>query len=173
MATTTETKKKTTTAAKPRAAAKKKEAPAKKAPVKTVVEKTVFKDGSYIYALGRRKTSVAKVYLIKNGKGLFTVNGRPMEEFFTTYEGREIVRGPLKASGQETAVDVSAQVIGGGINGQAESIRLGISRAMVELNPTYRTVFKKLGFMSRDPRAKERKKFGLKKARKSPQWSKR
>ena len=68
---------------------------------------------------------------------------------------------------------VDVFVIGGGINGQAESIRLGISRAMVELNPTYRTVFKKLGFMSRDPRAKERKKFGLKKARKSPQWSKR
>lgn len=167
---TTETKKKTT-AAKPRAAAKKKEAAAPA--TKTVVEKPVLKAGSYIYAIGRRKTSVAKVYLIKNGKGLVTVNGRPMEEFFTTFEGREIVRGPLKASGQETAVDVSAQVMGGGINGQAESVRLGISRAMCELNPTYRTVFKKLGYMSRDPRAKERKKFGLKKARKSPQWSKR
>lgn len=159
--------KKKTTAAKPRAAAKKKEA----APA--VAEKQTFKAGTYHYALGRRKTSVSKVYLIKNGKGLITINGRPMEEFFTTYEGREIVRGPLKATGQETALDVSAHVQGGGINGQAESVRLGIARAMCEMNPAFRTVLKKLGYMSRDPRAKERKKFGLKKARKSPQWSKR
>lgn len=164
----TETKKKTT-AAKPRAAAKKKEVTT----TKTVVEQPVLKAGSYVYALGRRKTSVAKVYLIKNGKGLITVNSRPMEEFFTTFEGRKIVTDALKATGQETAIDISAQVMGGGINGQAEAVRLGIARAMCEMNPAFRTVLKKLGYMSRDPRAKERKKFGLKKARKSPQWSKR
>ena len=133
----------------------------------------VANDGSYIYAIGRRKTSVARVRVVKGGKGKITVNDRPMEDYFTTYELRNIVLGALKASGQENAVDVVASCNGGGIRGQAESVRLGISRALCELNPTFRKALKKLGYLMRDPRAKERKKFGHKKARRSPQWSKR
>jgi small subunit ribosomal protein S9 len=160
----------------------KKKAPAKKAPAKKA-EKTEkkeavevaepLKSGSYIYAIGRRKTAIAKVYLIKNGKGLITVNGQPMTEYFGTFETRDMVTSPLKIAGQETAVDVSAHTSGGGLKGQADAVRLGISRALCELNPTYRKTLKKLGFLKRDPRAKERKKFGLKKARRAPQWSKR
>ena len=138
-------------------------------------EETVLagKVGAFISALGRRKTSIARVRLIKNGTGAFTVNGKPVDEYFTTYELRSIVKNALKVSGQETAVDVSALVEGGGIRGQAESVRLGISRALIILNPTFRKTLKKMGFLMRDPRAKERKKPGLKKARRAPQWSKR
>lgn len=131
------------------------------------------KGGSWIYALGRRKTSIARVRLVKNGKGMITVNGKPFDRYFGTFELRDIVTSPLKIVGQETAVDVSASVEGGGVRGQAESVRLGLSRALVTLNPAYRKTLKKLGYLMRDPRAKERKKFGLKKARRAPQWSKR
>lgn len=127
----------------------------------------------YLYGLGRRKTSIARVRLHKKGKGKITINGRPMEEMFTTYELRSIVQNALKVSGQETALDVEAFTTGGGIRGQAEAVRLGISRALIILNPTFRKTLKKMGFLTRDPRAKERKKFGLKKARRAPQWSKR
>ncbi len=166
----------------------KKKAPAKKAATKkvakvadadaeTVVEAEAVtetsKGGSYIYAIGRRKTAIAKVRLIKNGKGLYTVNGKPMEEFFTTWESRSMVTSPVKIAGLEGAVDVSAMTTGGGLMGQAEAVRLGISRALIELNPTYRKTLKKLGYLMRDPRAKERKKPGLRKARRAPQWSKR
>lgn len=150
---------------------------AKKAPAKKkeaeVVETPVLAGGSYIYALGRRKTAIAKIYLIKNGKGTITVNGKPMEKYFTTFESRDMVISPIKTAGLEGAIDVSVQAHGGGQLGQADATRLGISRALIELNPTYRKTLKKLGFLMRDPRAKERKKFGLKKARRAPQWSKR
>jgi small subunit ribosomal protein S9 len=96
-----------------------------------------------------------------------------MDEYFTTFELHTIVTAPLKICGQETAVDINAHAEGGGIRGQAEAVRLGMSRALTELNPTYRTTLKKMGFLSRDPRVKERKKPGLKKARRAPQWSKR
>ena len=129
--------------------------------------------GSYVYALGRRKTSIARVRVVKNGKGMITINGKPMEKYFTTYELRNMVTSPLKMAGQETAVDVSAMCQGGGGRGQAEAVRLGISRALIIINPTFRKTLKKLGFLTRDPRAKERKKPGLKKARRAPQWSKR
>lgn len=161
----------------------KKKAPAKKPAVKKVAKADeatstasvveTSKGSSFIYALGRRKTAIAKVRLIMNGKGLITVNGRPMEEVFNTYESRMMVNSPLKMSGLEGTLDVSAETNGGGILGQAEAVRLGISRALIELNPTYRTVLKKLGFLMRDPRAKERKKPGLRKARRAPQWGKR
>lgn len=169
-----------------------KKAPAKRAPRKKVekvadealevLEKTQEEDasagkaakgGSYIPAVGRRKTSVARVRLIKNGKGLVTINSRPMEEYFTTYDLRDQVLSPLKLTGQETAVDVSVKVDGGGIRGQAEAVRHGLSRALIELNPTYRKSLKKLGYLTRDSRKRERKKFGLKGARRAPQWSKR
>ena len=129
--------------------------------------------GSWIPAVGRRKTSIARVRLIKNGKGAITVNGKKMEDYFTTYDLREQVSQPLKISGQENAVDVSVLVQGGGIRGQAEAARHGISRALIVLNPTFRKALKKLGYLTRDARKRERKKFGLKGARRAPQWSKR
>jgi small subunit ribosomal protein S9 len=146
-------------------------------PEAVVSEETVAAEaargGSLLYALGRRKTAIARVRVIKNGKGLVTVNAKKAETFFPTFELQSIVTGPLKVTGQETAVDVSAQVEGGGVHAQAEAVRLGISRALIQLNPTFRKTLKKLGYLTRDPRAKERKKFGLKRARRAPQWSKR
>lgn len=131
------------------------------------------KGGSFIPTVGRRKTSVARVRLIKNGKGLVTVNGRKFDEYFNTYDLRAQIVNPLKAVGQDASVDVSAKVNGGGTRGQAEAIRHGIARALIVLNPTFRKTLKKLGYLKRDPRQKERKKPGLKSARRSPQWSKR
>lgn len=131
------------------------------------------KGGSFIPAVGRRKTSVARVRLIKNGKGAITINGRKMTDYFSTYDLREQLTQPLHVTGQETAVDVSVMVHGGGIRGQAEAARHGLSRALVQLNPTFRKTLKKLGYLTRDARKRERKKFGLKGARRAPQWSKR
>ena len=164
---------------KPKAEAKK--APAKKATAKkTAAKKPAAKKvektpaaGEYIYGRGRRKSASARVRVVKNGEGIITVNDRPMKEYFPTFELQGIVTAPLKTCGQETAVDVMIKTEGGGIKGQAEAARLGMSRALIELNPTYRTTLKKLGYLSRDARVKERKKPGLKKARRAPQWSKR
>lgn len=129
--------------------------------------------GSWIGAVGRRKTSIARVRLIKNGKGAITVNGRALDKYFGTQELRNTVKHPLTMVGLESGVDLSASVKGGGIRGQAEAVRLGLCRTLIILNPAYRKTLKKLGYLTRDPRAKERKKFGLKKARRAPQWSKR
>ncbi len=175
----TTTKKKTdqeeTLKKTPRKRAAKKEVVENAAVVETseVAAAEAAKGGSFIPAVGRRKTAVARVRLIKNGKGMITVNGKKMEDYFSTFDLREQVASPLKAVGQKTAVDVSAKVVGGGILGQAQAVRQGISRALVELNPTFRTALKKLGFLTRDSRKRERKKFGHKSARRSPQWSKR
>jgi small subunit ribosomal protein S9 len=169
----TETKKKTaSTAVKaPRAKAVKKpkevEAAAEAAPAARL------EAGSYINGLGRRKTAIARVKLVKNGTGQIKVNGRDAEVCFPGFELGGLVKMALKVVGIETGMDVIATVTGGGMRGQAEAVRLGVARALVELNPTYRKVLKKLGYMTRDPRSKERKKPGLKKARRSPQWSKR
>ncbi len=138
----------------------------------TVASKNA-KGGSFIPAVGRRKSSIARVRLIKNGKGLITVNGKVLADYFGTYDLRTQVEAPLKAIGQADAVDISAKVEGGGVRGQAEAIRHGIARALIQLNPTFRKTLKKLGYLSRDPRKKERKKPGLKSARRAPQWSKR
>lgn len=132
-----------------------------------------LKGREYLYALGRRKTSRAQVRIYKNGKGTMFVNGIPLEKYFTEVAARDAVKSPLVAVGQDSKVDVSAVVSGGGKMGQAESVVLGIARALIELNPTFRANLKKSGFLTRDPRAKERKKPGLKRARRSPQWSKR
>lgn len=150
---------------------------AKKAPAKAAAEEAkpelVAPTGEYIYALGRRKTSVSKVRLFKKGSGQITVNGRPLEDYFGPLELRNLITGTLQAVGLEGTVDISADAQGGGVRGQADALRLGLSRALIELNPVWRKTLKKMGNLTRDPRAKERKKFGLKKARRAPQWSKR
>ena len=121
---------------------------------------------------GRRKEAIARVRLIP-GTGAMTLNGRPLEEYFPTRAHRMIVAGPLRIAGRDKDLDVVARIEGGGVAGQAGALRLGIARALIELDPELRPALKKEGFLSRDAREKERRKYGLKKARKAPQFSKR
>ena len=121
---------------------------------------------------GRRKESVARVRLVP-GTGSFELNGRPLEEYFTTRAHRMTVTAPLRLVGREKEFDVVAKIHGGGVNGQAGALRLGIARALLELDPELRGQLKAEGFLRRDAREKERRKYGLKKARKAPQYSKR
>ena len=127
----------------------------------------------YLYGTGRRKSSVARVHLFPNGTGSITINGRDIEEYFGLDTLKMVVRQPLDATGNTGKMDIVATVSGGGVSGQAGAIRHGISRALVTLNPEYRASLKAAGFMTRDPRMKERKKYGLKAARRAPQFSKR
>lgn len=127
---------------------------------------------SVINTLGRRKSSVARVYLSK-GKGKITVNKREIATYFSTAVLLEKVNQPFQLTDTLGQYDVNVNVDGGGVNGQAEAIRLGISRALVEINPDYKTLLKAEGLMTRDPRMVERKKPGQKKARKKFQFSKR
>ncbi len=124
------------------------------------------------YATGRRKTSVAKVWLMP-GKGNIMVNDKKMEEYFPLETLRIIVKQPLTLTETLNKYDVIAKVQGGGLSGQAGAVRHGIARALVLADPTLRPVLKKAGFLTRDPRMVERKKYGLKKARRAPQFSKR
>ncbi len=129
----------------------------------------------YIEAVGRRKTSTARVRITESVKAHFTVNGKDAKEYFKTEDQRRLILDPI-IKGLPTGYkkwNVEVHVSGGGIHGQAEAIRHGLSRALVESDITLRGGLKTLGFLKRDPRAKERRKFGLKKARKAPQWSKR
>jgi small subunit ribosomal protein S9 len=121
---------------------------------------------------GRRKQAVARVRL-RNGAGAVTVNKRPIEEYFPSASHRMIVTEPLRLTTTEETYDVDATIDGGGIAGQAGALRLGIARALAELDPELRDGLKKAGFLTRDAREKESKKYGLKKARKAPQYSKR
>ena len=121
---------------------------------------------------GRRKEAVARVRLIP-GSGEFRLNGRPLEEYFTTRAHRMVVSEPLRLVGRDKDLDVVARIEGGGVSGQAGALRLGIARALIEMDPELRPSLKKEGFLSRDAREKERRKYGLKKARKAPQYSKR
>jgi small subunit ribosomal protein S9 len=121
---------------------------------------------------GRRKQAVARVRL-RNGAGTLTVNKRPLEEYFPSASHRMIVTEPLRLTTTEETYDVDATIDGGGIAGQAGALRLGIARALAELDPELRDSLKKAGFLTRDAREKESKKYGLKKARKAPQYSKR
>lgn len=124
------------------------------------------------YATGRRKTSVAKVW-ISPGSGKIVVNDKPMEEYFPLETLRIIVKQPLTLTETLGKFDVIAKVKGGGLSGQAGAVRHGIARALVLADPTLRPALKKAGFLTRDPRMVERKKYGLKKARRAPQFSKR
>ena len=127
----------------------------------------------YFYGTGRRKSSVARVHLFQNGTGAITINGRDIDEYFGLDTLKLIVRQPLVTTDLLGKVDIVVSVAGGGVSGQAGAIRHGISRALVTLNPEYRASLKAAGFMTRDPRMKERKKYGLKAARRAPQFSKR
>ncbi|WP_299122041.1 30S ribosomal protein S9 [uncultured Winogradskyella sp.] len=125
-----------------------------------------------IHKIGRRKTAVARVYVAK-GKGKITVNKKDMAEYFTTGTLQYKVNQPLALTNNDGNFDITVNVYGGGITGQAEAIRLGLSRAMCELDPENRAILKPEGLLTRDPRMVERKKFGQKKARKKFQFSKR
>ncbi len=135
-----------------------------------ITEKTKQK---YTEAAGRRKTSVARVRLFEDGKSSFLINERTLEDYFPREELQVLVKEVFSESGVEKNFFVSALIKGGGSTSQAEALRHGIARALTEIDPELRPKLKKAGFLKRDPRRKERKKFGLKKARKSPQWSKR
>ncbi|WP_196895886.1 30S ribosomal protein S9 [Aureivirga marina] len=125
-----------------------------------------------VHKIGRRKTAVARIYL-SAGEGNITVNKKELNDYFPTATLQYKVRQALALTGNEAAYDVKVNVYGGGITGQAEAIRLAISRALSEINPEFRTVLKPEGLLTRDPRMVERKKFGQKKARKKFQFSKR
>lgn len=123
-------------------------------------------------AVGRRKSASARVRITSTDTTR-TVNGKPLEQYFGYALHQDLIVEPLKLVGLDGTFGFSAKVAGGGVSGQAEAIRHGIARALVRLNAEYRKTLKVVGFLRRDPRAKERKKFGLRRARRAPQWSKR
>jgi small subunit ribosomal protein S9 len=129
--------------------------------------------GEYYEGIGRRKTSSARVRLHVGGTGSIVVNDKPAEEYF----GREIdlrkLKVPLQIAGAENSFNVTVKVVGGGITGQADATAMGVARALVVSNPELKATLRKAGFLTRDARAKERKKPGLKRARKAPQYTKR
>jgi len=125
------------------------------------------------YGTGRRKTSVARVWLISPGKGDIVVNNKNINDYFQRETLKMVIRQPLELTDLLSEFDIKINVSGGGPSGQAGAIRHGISRALLQYNPDLRPVLKKAGFLTRDPRMVERKKYGLKKARKRPQFSKR
>ena len=127
----------------------------------------------YFYGTGRRKSSVARVHLFPNGTGAITINGRDIDNYFGLETLKLIVRQPLNTTNTLGKVDVVATVAGGGVTGQAGAIRHGIARALLLLDENNRAALKAAGFLTRDPRMKERKKYGLKAARRAPQFSKR
>ena len=129
-------------------------------------------DANKYYGTGRRKSSVARVYLVP-GSGKITINKEDIDKYFGLETLKVVVRQPLELTGTLDKFDVLVNVKGGGYTGQAGAIRHGISRALIEVDEEYRPALKKAGFLTRDPRMKERKKYGLKKARRAPQFSKR
>lgn len=162
---------------KPRSVKKEKEtaAPVAAAPetaeeTKVIIPKSAA--GQNFYAVGKRKTSVAQV-IMTLGNGTVTVNDLPFEQYFPTELLRSIVMNPLTTLGLEKSINLRAKVHGGGIHAQAEALRHALSRALTVFNPEVRRTLKKQGFLTRDPRVKERKKPGLKRARRAPQFSKR
>ena len=128
--------------------------------------------GGLIQTVGRRKEAIVRVRLVP-GTGKFSLNGRELENYFPSKVHQQLIREPLVTAEKEEAFDVIANLRGGGITGQAGALRLAIARALIEIDAEDRPALKKAGFLTRDPRVKERKKYGLKKARKAPQYSKR
>lgn len=162
-----------------------KKSPAKAASRKAVVRKTVatrkaiprgekiVAQKKYIQTVGRRKRAVARVRLTLGGDGSYLVNTKKHTDYFAYPLMQEVVTSPLPVVGLEGAATVSVRVEGGGVNAQSEAIRLGLSRALIIFNPEFRPVLRKMGWLTRDSREKERKKPGLKRARRAPQWQKR
>jgi len=138
---------------------------------------TTEKSGKYIEAIGRRKTSTARVRITSAARSHFSVNGKEAKVYFQTEEERRLVLDPITKTspdeGKASKWHIEAKVSGGGIHSQAEAVRHGLARALVKSDAELRSDLKTLGYLKRDPRAKERRKFGLKKARKAPKWSKR
>ncbi|MDR3644463.1 MAG: 30S ribosomal protein S9 [Clostridia bacterium] len=132
----------------------------------------MYNDRPFFYGTGRRKNSVARVRVYP-GSGVITVNGRDIEDYFGLDTLKLIVRQPLVLTNLMGRFDIVANVVGGGVSGQAGAIRHGLSRALLQAGDELRPVLKKAGFLTRDPRMKERKKYGLKAARRAPQFSKR
>ena len=135
--------------------------------------KTTLKKKLQFWGTGRRKKAIARVRLIPGGNGTIVINDRAFEDYFPQGTLQYIVKQPLALLEVETKYDVMVNVVGGGYTGQAGAIRLGVARALLEAEEGCRPALKKEGFLTRDPRAKERKKYGLKKARRAPQFSKR
>ena len=133
----------------------------------------MYESSPYFYGTGRRKSSVARVRIYANGTGKITINDRDIDEYFGLETLKLIVRQPLALCELEGKVDIVCTVAGGGVTGQAGAIRHGVSRALLLYNEELRSALKKAGFLTRDPRMKERKKYGLKGARRAPQFSKR
>ena len=127
----------------------------------------------YHYGTGRRKSSIARVRVYENGTGSIIINGREIDDYFGLDTLKMVVRQPLEATGNTGKMDIVATVTGGGVTGQAGAIRHGIARALLLASEDNRAILKKAGFLTRDPRMKERKKYGLKAARRAPQFSKR
>lgn len=134
---------------------------------------TIKPVSKYYEAVGRRKTAIARVRLHSGKKSVFEINGKTLEAYFPVMEMQVTALEALKNAKVGDKFQVTAKIVGGGISAQAEALRHGIARALLVYDITTRSSLKKAGFLRRDPRAKERRKFGLKKARKSPQWSKR
>lgn len=153
---------------------------AKKEPAKTSTARTTTSPAhkassakGYIQAVGRRKNAVARVRLHSTGDGSYTINGKKYDDYFPYQLWREVVISPLPVVGLQGTATITVRVQGGGINAQSEAIRLGLSRALIVHNPDWRPTLRKLGWLTRDARKKERKKPGLKRARRAPQWQKR
>lgn len=127
----------------------------------------------YIETVGRRKTSTARVRITEASKTTVEINSRPLADYFKTEEQRMVAEAALNKPGIKQKFHITAHITGGGMHSQAEALRHGIARAIIAWDKELRGTLKTLGFLKRDPRAKERRKFGLKKARKAPQWSKR
>jgi small subunit ribosomal protein S9 len=130
--------------------------------------------GEYYYGMGRRKTAVARVRLFPNGDGNITINGKTVQAYFGTRDTHmATIASPLRVLDLSTTYTMTVRVVGGGTTGQAGAIRHALSRALVRMNPEFKGALRKAGYLTRDPRMKERKKPGLKRARKAPQYTKR
>ena len=134
---------------------------------------SIFENRKYIYAIGRRKRATAQVRYYENGKGEIIVNNQDFKKYFPFFIWQKNILDPLEKAKKINQVDISVLVKGGGKSGQSESIRHGLSRILVKIDLEIKPILKKYGFLTRDPREKERKKPGLKRARRAPQWAKR
>jgi len=147
----------------------------RKSPLKKATPTKVIKPRrhTYIFAVGRRKSAVARVRLYKNSEPEIVINGKSLEEYFPYFEHQRVVTESLEATNQKDLGKISVKVTGGGTKGQAESIRLGLSKVLIKIDAAFRPQLKSRNLLTTDSRIKERKKYGLKKARRAPQWQKR